>query len=296
LQARLHPAESRIRKLAVETPAQLILFDILLAPDGTNLIPAPLSQRRKALEALGDAIEVPGKLILSSMTRERRVAERWLHNAGHGDGPRHIHRAAALVTAAIENLKQSTPGLVSVVAAGDIRRGSELVADLAVVAEVKRLKGAPKVVNSGELSVYVTDARLLGVSMLLATGSRRHIEALGQRAVNMGMALSRSGVYRGRKIVASRTETAIYDALGLQYIEPEMREGLDEIELAAAGRIPHLVTVGDLHGVLHAHTVASDGVDTLEAMAEASRRQGYSYIGVTDHSKTAHYAGGLSVA
>ena len=84
LQARLHPAESRIRKLAVETPAQLILFDILLAPDGTNLIPAPLSQRRKALEALGDAIEAPGKLILSPMTCERRVAEHWLHDAGHG--------------------------------------------------------------------------------------------------------------------------------------------------------------------------------------------------------------------
>jgi ATP-dependent DNA ligase len=84
LQARLHPAESRIRKLAVETPAQLILFDILLTPDGTNLIAAPLSQRRKALEALGEVIEAPGKLILSSMTRERRVAERWLHEAGHG--------------------------------------------------------------------------------------------------------------------------------------------------------------------------------------------------------------------
>ncbi len=84
LQARLHPAESRIRKLAVETPAQLILFDILLAPDGTNLIPAPFSQRRKALEPFGHAIEVPGKLTLSPMTREWQVAERWLHDAGQG--------------------------------------------------------------------------------------------------------------------------------------------------------------------------------------------------------------------
>jgi DNA polymerase (family 10) len=211
-------------------------------------------------------------------------------------GARHIHRAAELVTAAIENLKQSTPGLVSIVAAGDIRRGSELVSDLAVVAEVKRLEGAPKVVKSGELSVYVTDARRSGVSMLLATGSRRHLEALSQRAADTGMALSPGGLYRGRKVVASRTETAIYEALGLQYIEPEMREGLDEIVLAGARRIPQLVTSDDLHGVLHAHTNASDGVDTLGAMAEASRRHGYSYIGVTDHSKTAHYAGGLSIA
>jgi DNA polymerase (family 10) len=70
----------------------------------------------------------------------------------------------------------------------------------------------------------------------------------------------------------------------------------NEIELADARRIPQLVTFDDLHGVLHAHTDASDGVDTLEAMTEASRQHGYSYIGVTDHSKTAHYAGGLSIA
>jgi ATP-dependent DNA ligase len=84
LQARLHPAESRIRRLAVETPAQSILFDILLAPDGTNLIAAPLRQRRRDLEALAQAIAAPGKLILSPMTRERRLAKRWLNDAGHG--------------------------------------------------------------------------------------------------------------------------------------------------------------------------------------------------------------------
>jgi ATP-dependent DNA ligase len=84
LQARLHPAENRICKLAAETPARLILFDILLASDGTNLISAPLSRRRRALEALGKAIEAPGKLILSPMTRERQVAERWLHQTGDG--------------------------------------------------------------------------------------------------------------------------------------------------------------------------------------------------------------------
>jgi DNA polymerase (family 10) len=86
-----------------------------------------------------------------------------------------------------------------------------------------------------------------------------------------------------------------YEALGLQYIEPELREGLDEIERAAAHKIPPPVTATDLSGVLHAHTTASDGADTLEAMAEASLAQGYKYIGITDHSKTAHYAGGLTI-
>ena len=109
------------------------------------------------------------------------------------------------------------------------------------------------------------------------------------------MTLTPEGLRRGRKIVAAGNEAEIYEALGLQYIEPELREGLDEIERAAAHKIPPLVTATELLGVLHAHTTASDGADTLEAMAEASLANGYQYIGITDHSKTAHYAGGLTI-
>ena len=109
------------------------------------------------------------------------------------------------------------------------------------------------------------------------------------------MTLTPEGLRRGRKIIAAGSEAEIYEALGLQFIEPELREGLDEIERAAAHKIPQLVTAADLLGVLHAHTTASDGADTLEAMAEASLAQGYQYIGITDHSKTAHYAGGLTI-
>jgi ATP-dependent DNA ligase len=83
LQARLHPAESRIRKLATETPAQLILFDILFAPDGRNLLQAPLSERRAALEAFADAAASPGKLVLSPLTLDPKTAQRWLREAGH---------------------------------------------------------------------------------------------------------------------------------------------------------------------------------------------------------------------
>ena len=84
LQSRLHPAESRIRKLAAETPARLILFDILLAADGKNLTAAPLSRRREALEQFIDVAGVAGKLSLSPMTRDYPVAERWLRQAGSG--------------------------------------------------------------------------------------------------------------------------------------------------------------------------------------------------------------------
>ena len=97
------------------------------------------------------------------------------------------------------------------------------------------------------------------------------------------------------KIIASESEEEIYRALGLQFIEPELREGRGEIKLAQKGKLPKLVADLDLRGILHAHTDRSDGVDTLEAMAEATRERGYSYFGVADHSRSAHYAGGLSI-
>ena len=84
LQARLHPAESRIRELAAETPARLILLDILIAPDGANLLRSPLTFRRAALERFIETSGIANQLTLSPTTRDRRVAEKWLHEAGQG--------------------------------------------------------------------------------------------------------------------------------------------------------------------------------------------------------------------
>jgi DNA polymerase (family 10) len=100
---------------------------------------------------------------------------------------------------------------------------------------------------------------------------------------------------RGRKIVAAKEGKDIYAALGLQFIAPELREGQGEIQRALKRKLPKLVSDKDICGILHAHTDLSDGVDTLDAMAEATRNRGYMYFGIADHSKSAHYAGGLSV-
>jgi DNA polymerase (family 10) len=101
-------------------------------------------------------------------------------------------------------------------------------------------------------------------------------------------------LYRGKKLIASKTEDDIYEALDLQFIEPELREGRNEIARAAKHKMPKLVRDQDLHGILHCHTTASDGSETLETMAEATRERGFEYFGVADHSQSAHYAGGLS--
>jgi DNA polymerase (family X) len=108
------------------------------------------------------------------------------------------------------------------------------------------------------------------------------------------MILDQKGLRRGGKVVAAATEEAIYRALGMQTVPPELREGRDEIARALAGTLPELVTDFDIAGILHAHTDRSDGVDPLETMAEATLSRGYQYFGVADHSKSAHYAGGLS--
>jgi DNA polymerase (family 10) len=100
---------------------------------------------------------------------------------------------------------------------------------------------------------------------------------------------------RGGKTVAAESERRIYKALGLPFIEPELREGRDELARAAAGALPKLVRDEDIRGILHSHTDRSDGAHTLQQMAEATRERGYAYFGVADHSKSAHYAGGLSV-
>jgi DNA polymerase (family 10) len=206
-----------------------------------------------------------------------------------------MHRAAMLLDSAAGALRRAHPELKRVAVAGDLRRGCELVADLALVAETPSLSSPATLASGSNLAVHLTDARHWGSTLMLATGSAEHIDGLRVLAKDKGLTLDRDGLRRGSRIVASRNEQDIYKTLGLPFIEPELREGRGEIELARKGELPVLVTDRDLRGILHAHTDLSDGVDTLEAMAQATRERGYQYFGVADHSKSAHYAGGLAV-
>ncbi|MBZ9848041.1 PHP domain-containing protein [Mesorhizobium sp. CA14] len=202
----------------------------------------------------------------------------------------HLHKAAALLEHAVMSVAQEHPEFSRVEIAGDFRRGCELVSDLALVALGKRRTE----IEQSTLRLVVADNKHFGASLLEATGSAAHLEQLRMHATERGFALRPDGLYRGRKLIASATEQEIYQALDLQFIEPELREGKGEIERAARRQLPTLVRDEDLHGILHSHTTASDGTETLEAMAEATRKRGFEYYGVADHSQSAHYAGGLS--
>ena len=210
-------------------------------------------------------------------------------------GRRHMHRAAELLTAAEKHLREARPDIIRVMPAGDFRRGCELVGDLSLVAEVRKLPNGPQTIRAGgQLTVHVTDAAHYGVTLLLATGSDAHLAALRALAAERNMSLDEKGLRRGGKLVAAASEDSIYEALRMQTVPPELREGHYEVPRALAGTLPDLVTDADIAGVLHAHTDRSDGLETLETMAEATLSRGYKYFGVADHSRSAHYAGGLS--
>ena len=206
-------------------------------------------------------------------------------------------------------------GVDEVTPAGSLRRGRETVGDLDVLVTGRNLGSLPdhlvkfpevaQVLAKGDDKVSFklasgmqVDIRLLppesyGAALMYFTGSKEHNVALRARAQRTGLKLSEYGLYRGERTVASRTEEEVYEALGLPWIPPELRENMGEIEAAEEHRLPHLVELKDIRGDLQMHTTASDGKNSIEEMAAAAKDLGYRYILITDHSKAVTIANGL---
>jgi DNA polymerase (family 10) len=203
--------------------------------------------------------------------------------------------------------------------AGSVRRHKETVGDVDIVCataspeevmeafvslpgtESVVVRGPTKtsVVTSAGLQVdlrAVTDAEF-PFALQYFTGSKEHNTSLRALARRHDLKLNEYGLFgEGDRPVACATEADVYARLGLAYIPPELREDAGEIQAAAAGPLPELVSQGDIRGVFHCHSVDSDGSATIEQMALAARALGYEYIGLSDHSQTAAYARGLTVA
>jgi DNA polymerase (family 10) len=128
------------------------------------------------------------------------------------------------------------------------------------------------------------------------TGSKAHNVALRQRALKMGFTLNEYSLanLEDNQPVARKTEEEIYAKLGLDFIAPELRENLGEIEAASNHTLPALLELSDMRGDVHMHTVETDGRNTIEEMAEAARERGYEYMAITDHSKNLAFANGLT--
>jgi DNA polymerase (family X) len=287
--------------------------------------PALEAQRRQLPAGLLELLSVPGlspstilrlhKLIgiqsieeLESACRQGRLAQtkglgaalerrilQSLAIAQSGRGGKHAHRAAEILARTGGELRRLRPELENLTVAGDLRRGCELIFDLRLVATNRAVKQASEE-RLGEVTLHVCPPEHYGAQLLAATGSPQHLAQLAALARSKDLTLSRDGLRKGRKLLPAPSEATVYQRLGLAFIAPELREGSDEIPRARRKRLPRLVCRADLHGLLHVHTDASDGADTLEAMAEAARQRGYQYLGISDHSQAASYAGGLSLA
>jgi DNA polymerase (family X) len=214
-------------------------------------------------------------------------------------------------------------GVEKITPAGSLRRGRETVGDLdllvtgkccesetqrnAVIERILNFPGITDVLAKGENKVSFklrngmqVDVRILspesfGAALQYFTGSKTHNVSLRQRALKKGYSLNEYGLFtvKDEKNVASRTEQEIYEKLGLKWIPPEMRESCGEIDLAEKDALPELITVEDIRGEVHMHTVETDGRCTIEEMAEAAKQRGYKYIAITDHSKNLAFANGL---
>ena len=208
-------------------------------------------------------------------------------------------------------------GIEEVVVAGSYRRRKETVGDLDILVtgsaskslavmtafanfpDVARIieKGSTRstiVLNNGmQVDLRYVEPRSFGSALHYFTGSKDHNIGVRSLAVKAGLKLSEYGLFRGDTRIAGKSETEIYKALGLSYIEPELRENGGEIEAAKSGRLPKLIELKDIRGDLHTHTDASDGTISIADMAKAGRVRGYEYLAITDHSKRVSVARGL---
>jgi DNA polymerase (family 10) len=213
---------------------------------------------------------------------------------------------------------QATPGAEKVEAAGSLRRCRETVGDLDIVATASkgamlverftRYPGAAEVLARGStrasirlksgllVDLRVVPERSYGAALHYLTGSKAHNIAIRHRGQERGLKINEYGVYRGKRWIAGRTEHEVYEAVGLPWIPPELRENRGEIEAAERGELPKLVSLEDIRGDLQTHTTDSDGRDSLDAMAAAAETMGYEYLAVTDHSPAVRVAGGLDAA
>lgn len=261
---------------------------------------AALAGRLAAVPGFGAATE---KTVLENLAFAREA-----------QGRRRLPAALEVAERLLEWL-DTLEGVTRAEMAGEVRRDLEVVDSVDLVAAAKKpeevlaafraLGGVPRDASApaDRAEIRLSDGlriRLVCVpaarwatALLYATGSAEHLAQLEARAESLGLRLSEDGLRRGGKRVATRDEEAVYRALGLAFVEPELREGWGEVEAAANGTLPRLVEVGDLRGTFHCHTTYSDGRATVAEMAEAARERGWSYLGIADHSQSAGYAGGL---
>ncbi len=218
----------------------------------------------------------------------------------------------------IHTLLKKFPGILKSDVAGSVRRCKEVVHDVDIVASVKKgseanmmkrfcglaidkeiiaqgdTKSSIRIENGMQVDLRIVSEKEYPYALLHFTGSKEHNTLLRGIAKNKGLKLNEYGLFKGEKLINCKSETEIYKALGMEFIPPELREAYGEIEFAEKNKLPDLIQPSDLQGIFHVHSNWSDGSAEIETMSKEAIRLGFKYMGLSDHSQSAKYAGGLS--
>ena len=277
-----------------------ILYRELRIKSLDDLSEAAKAGRIRAVKGMGLKKE---QLILQAIEERQRFAGRHL-----------LSRATEMAEAIVAYLKEHAPG-AEIATVGSVRRGSDTSGDLDILASgadasladaFTRFPLVERVLANGgsKASILIrggfqADLRIVapeqrGAALQYFTGSKAHNIALRDRALDRGCKLNEYGLFDAEdRSIAGATEEQIYKALGLDFIEPELRENRGELDAAAEHTLPQLITRADLKGDLHMHTTESDGRESLETMVAAAKARGLEYIAITDHSQSLSMANGL---
>ena len=303
-----------LEQLTARVPAPLVAMTRIegLGPKRAKALYRAL--RIRSLEDLARAArsgrirELPG----FGARTEQLIAQR----AARAQGERRMRLAdAEQVARPLVAYLRGLDGVQQVEVAGSFRRRRETVGDLDVLVSARRgaqvmagvvryedvaeiqaqgpTRATLRLRNDLQVDVRVVPEVSFGAALHYFTGCKAHNIAVRRLAMARGLKLNEYGLFHGEQRVGGRTEHEVFAAVGLPVIPPELREDRGEIDAARRGRLPRLVQLDDLRGDLHCHSRATDGRDTIEAMARAAAARGYEYLSINDHSRHVTVAHGL---
>jgi DNA polymerase (family 10) len=228
-----------------------------------------------------------------------------------------LHEAGSMALDILKELK-NCPAVKTLSIAGSLRRSKEIIKDIDILAaadEVESvmdyfvsLPGVADIIGQGPTKTSVRLRGGIAVDLRVVspeqypyalhhfTGSKEHNTKMRHIAKSMGIKMNEDGLFKedNKTNIPCDNEADLFHTLGMTYIPPELREDMGEIEAALENRLPNLVENDDLKGIFHLHSLYSDGSNSIKELADEVRRHGYQYIGISDHSRSAYYARGLS--
>ncbi len=302
LKRELNPEMVRMLEVASLGPRRVKkLYDALGINNLKDLKEAAQKKKIREIEGFGKKTEEKILTELQEMGEEKRT----------------LLKEAEEVAEAFYSYLQKSEGIGQIEVAGSYRRRKETVGDLDILVSLAGkdnnrvmehfvgYEDITEIISKGEtkssvrlksgiqVDLRAVEKESFGAALLYFTGSKAHNIEVRKLALERGYKISEYGVFEGETQVAGETEEGVYQKLDMPWIPPQLRENQGEIKAARENSLPSLITWKDIQGDLHTHSTRTDGRNTIKEMVEAARKQGYSYMAVTEHSKRVRMVNGL---